>query len=169
MHAWLAMSSIKPFKISVAEDKIQRLKQKLALSDFPDEVLDAEPWVRGPPLSDIKRLAQYWGNGFDWRKVESELNKMPHFTTDIAVEGFGSYDVHFIHHRSPVTNAIPLLFLHGWPGSFIEVTKILPLLMEVGDEFPAFNVVAPSLVDFGFSSASGKVCIGTTDLEPNPN
>ena len=154
------MSSIVPFKIAVPDDKIKRLKQKLALSDFPDDVADFEPWVRGPPVSDLKRLSSYWENGFDWRTVEAKLNELPQYTTKIEVDGYDTYDVHFIHQPSTVKNAIPLLFVHGWPGSFIEVTKILPELVKGGEGFPAFNVVAPSLIDFGFSSASKKVSSG---------
>ena len=151
------MTSIKPFKIDVADDKITRLKQKLALTDFPNEVTDDNPWSRGSPLSDIKKLVHYWGNEFDWRKVEAKLNELPQYTAKIDVDGYGTYDVHFIHQPSTVKNAIPLLFLHGWPGSFIEVTKILPELIKGGKDFPAFHVVAPSLIDFGFSSANQKV------------
>jgi pimeloyl-ACP methyl ester carboxylesterase len=73
------------------------------------------------------------------------------------VDGFGTYNVHFIHQRSDVPNAIPLIFLHGWPGSFIEVTKILPELVQGGQNFPAFHVVAPSLIDYGFSQGNTKV------------
>jgi pimeloyl-ACP methyl ester carboxylesterase len=153
------MSSIAPFKIAVPDDKIKRLKQKLALSDFPSELSDAEPWSQGTPLSDIKRLALYWEKEFDWRKVEAKLNEFPHYLTKIEVDSFGTYDVHFIHQPSAVKNAIPLLFVHGWPGSFIEVTKILPELVKGGKDFPAFHVVAPSLIDFGFSSASNKVSL----------
>jgi hypothetical protein len=152
------MSSITPFQISVPEAKLLRLKQKLALVDFPDELEDVESWSRGVPLSHIKRLTRYWENGFDWPAVEAKLNKLPQFTAKVDIEGFGTYHVHFIYQRSEVMNAIPLLFLHGWPGSFIEVTKILPELVKGGDEFPAFHIVAPSLIDFGFSSASRKVC-----------
>lgn len=152
------MSSITQFKIAIPEDKIKRLKQKLALSDFPSEVTDTDdPWARGSPLVDIKRLSQYWENGFDWRKVEAELNAFPQYTAKIEVEGFDTHTVHFVHQPSPVTNAIPLLFVHAWPGSFVEVTKILPELVNGGQEFPAFHVVAPSYIDFGFSSASKKV------------
>lgn len=151
---------IATFKIAIPDERIKRLKQKLALSDFPDEVVDTgEPWSRGSPLSDIKRLASYWERGFDWRKAESELNQFPQYITNIEVEGFDTYDVHFVHQTSTVSSAIPLLFLHGWPGSFIEVTKILPQLVKGGRDFPAFHVVAPSLIDFGFSSASKKVSI----------
>ncbi|KAL9099198.1 MAG: hypothetical protein Q9187_009532, partial [Circinaria calcarea] len=154
------MSSITSFKIAVPDHRIKRLKQKLALTDFPNEVIDAEPWSRGSPLSDIKRLVLYWDNGFDWRAVEAKLNELPQYTAKIEVDGYDTYDVHFVHQPSTVTNAIPLLFVHGWPGSFIEVTKILPELIKGGKDFPAFHVVAPSLIDFGFSSASTKVSVG---------
>ena len=152
------MSPPIPFNIVIANDKINRLNQKLALTDFPGEVIDIDnPWSRGSPLTDIKRLADYWGNGFDWRKAEAMLNKFPQYIAQIEVEGFDTYDVHFVHQPSTVSNAIPLLFIHGWPGSFIEVTKILPQLVKGGKDFPAFHVIAPSLIDFGFSSASKKV------------
>ena len=154
------MQHIIPFKIAIPNDKIHRLKQKLALTDFPDEIVDTDdPWSRGSPLADIKRLALYWEKGFDWRKVEVRLNEFPQYITKIEVDGFDTYDVHFVHQPSAVPNAIPLLFVHGWPGSFIEVTKVLPQLVQGGKGFPAFHVVAPSLLDFGFSSASKKVRI----------
>ena len=138
------MSSITPFKIEVPDEKIKRLEQKLALTDFPVELSDAEPWSQGSPLSDIKRLTLYWEKEFDWRKVEAKLNEFPQYLAKIEVDGFGIYDVHFIHQPSTVNNATPLLFIHGWPGSFIEVTKILPELVQGGKDFPAFHVVAPS-------------------------
>jgi hypothetical protein len=156
------MSSITPFKINVSEERVQRLHQRLGLTDFPDEISDLvsdELWSRGAPLADIKRLTAYWQHGFDWRKAEESLNKFPQYTTDIEIDSFGSYQIHFVHQKSNVAGAIPLLFLHGWPGSFIEVTKILPFLVNGGDSFPSFHVVAPSLIDFGFSSASKKVTV----------
>lgn len=153
----MSMSSIIPFKISIADDKIIRLKQKLALTDFPNEVEGAEPWARGSPLADIKRLIYHWEHNFDWRKAEAHLNTFPQYIAEIGVDGFGTYDVHFVHQPSTVANAIPLLSVHSWPGSFIEATKILPHLVNGGADTPAFHVVAPSLIDFGFSSASKKV------------
>ena len=67
--------------------------------------------------------------------------------------------MHFIHQKSDVEGAIPLLFCHGWPGSFLEVTKMLPLL-KGGDGRPAFHVVAPSLPNYGFSGACRKKGLG---------
>lgn len=153
------MSAITPFKISVAEEKIIRLNQKLALSDFPEEINELDAWARGAPLAEVKKLAHYWQTEFNWRKAEAQLNELPQFIATIDVEGFDSYDVHFIHQPSKTANAIPLLFVHGWPGSFIEVTKILPELIDGAKDAPAFHVVAPSLIDFGFSGASKHVRI----------
>jgi pimeloyl-ACP methyl ester carboxylesterase len=151
------MADIVPFKIDIPEEKIANLKQKIAAAEFPDELEDVEPWSRGTPLTDLKRLSQYWQNGFHWRKQEAKLNQLPQYMTKIEVEGFGTYDIHFVHQPSTLKNAIPLLFCHGWPGSFMEVTKILPMLLNGGSDFPSFHVVAPSMVDFGFSSRAGKV------------
>ncbi|KAF9453151.1 alpha/beta-hydrolase [Macrolepiota fuliginosa MF-IS2] len=150
------MSSETPFKIAVPDEDIVVLKQKLNLTRFPDELQDAGRDY-GAPLSDIQRLVAYWKDGYDWRKREAELNaELPQFTRDIEVEGFGSLNVHYIHKKSSVSTAIPLLFVHGWPGSFLEVRKILPLLVQESPEHPSFHVVAIGLPGFGFSEAPKK-------------
>lgn len=84
------------------------------------------------------------------------MNELPQFTTPISVQGFNPIDIHFIHQKSGNQNAIPLLFVHGWPGSFLEVTKMLPLLKGDGGKV-AFDVVAPSLPNYCFSGAVDKV------------
>ena len=106
----------------------------------------------GAPLSEVKRLALVWETDFDWRTAEHKINKLPHFTTDIDVDGFGTLNIHFIHAKSPIQGAIPWLFVHGWPGGFWEVSKMLPLLTSgEGETVPAFDVVVPSLPGYGFS------------------
>ncbi|TVY60851.1 putative epoxide hydrolase, partial [Lachnellula suecica] len=137
-----------PYKISVPQDKIDNLKKKLSLAEFPDE-LEASGWDLGAPLADVKRLTKAWEQ-WDWRQAEEKLNQVPQFHTGIKVDGFDELDIHFVWQKSPVKNAIPLLFVHGWPGSFLEVLPILPLLSAPGG--PAFHIVAPSLPNYGFSS-----------------
>ncbi|KAK0464739.1 alpha/beta-hydrolase [Desarmillaria tabescens] len=146
-----------PFKIAVPDGKIQLLRQKLDLVNFPDE-LDDSGLKYGAPLADIRRLVARWKEGYDWRTHEAALNaELPQFTLDIPVEGFGTLNIHFVHQRSKVGGAIPLLFVHGWPGSFIEVQKLLPLLTEPSSaEHPSFHVVALSLPGYGFSQAPTK-------------
>ncbi|KAI9812742.1 MAG: hypothetical protein M1827_004498 [Pycnora praestabilis] len=153
------MSSIKPYKISVPDNKLENLATRLSVASFPDE-LDEAAWEYGAPLADIKRLTNYWKEGFNWKKQEEKLNELPHFHTDISIDGFGSLDIHFLHQKSAVKGAIPLLFVHGWPGSFIEVTKILAILTQGGSDSPAFHVVAPSLPNFGFSEGPRRKGFG---------
>lgn len=84
------------------------------------------------------------------------VNKLPQFTRQVEVEGFGELNIHVVHQKSTVKNAIPLLFVHGWPGHFLEVEKLLPLLTAASPDHPSFHVVALSLPCFGFSDAPAK-------------
>ncbi|KAI0259498.1 alpha/beta-hydrolase [Gloeopeniophorella convolvens] len=145
-----------PFKIAVPDDALSLLQRKLADTRLPDEV-EGAGWDYGTPLSDIKRLVDRWRGGYDWHAHERELNQhLPMFTRDIEVDGFGVLNMHYVHKKSKVAGAVPVLFVHGWPGSFIEVSKILPLLTAGGAGHPSFHVVAPSLPGFGWSEAAHK-------------
>ncbi|KAF9233468.1 Alpha/Beta hydrolase protein [Melanogaster broomeanus] len=145
-----------PFSISISGQQLETLQKKLQLTNFPDELDDAG-WTYGAPLADIKRLVQRWKDGYDWRKYEAELNdELPMFTRDINVDGFGTLNIHYVHKKSEVGDAIPLLFCHGWPGSFYEVRKLLPLLTATSLKNPSFHVVALSLPGYGFSEAPRK-------------
>ncbi|KAH9066051.1 Alpha/Beta hydrolase protein [Lactarius deliciosus] len=144
------MTSEQPFIIAVSDDALALLKRKLDDTRLPDEVNAAE-WDYGAPLADIKRLTNRWKEGYDWRTHERKLNALPMFTRTIAVDGFGGLNVHYVHQKSAAKGAIPLLFVHGWPGSFLEVTKVLPLLTAVSADHPSFHVVAPSLPGYAWS------------------
>lgn len=102
-----------PFKINIPNSQLSRLQQKLALTILPDELPESGSDY-GVPLSDIQRLLTRWGDGYDWRKHEAELNDdLPQFTRDIEVEGFGVLGIHYVHKKSILQTAIPLLFVHG--------------------------------------------------------
>jgi len=142
-----------PYRIAVPREHVENLKRKLAQAEFPDE-LEASEWDLGVPLADMKRLIKAW-EAWDWRKAEDRLNQqLPQFHTGIKVDRFDELDIHFVWQKSQVKDAIPLLFVHGWPGSFIEVQHILPLLAQAGG--PAFHIVAPSLPNYGFSEGVKK-------------
>ncbi|EEY15067.1 epoxide hydrolase [Verticillium alfalfae VaMs.102] len=108
----------------------------------------------------FKELVQFWRDECDWKNYECFLNTFHHFKTTIQVPGFEALGIHFLHHRSSRPDARPLLFLHGWPGSFLEVLKILPLLTEPEEGKQAFHVVAPSLPGYGISGFSEKKGFG---------
>ncbi|SMR42921.1 unnamed protein product [Zymoseptoria tritici ST99CH_1E4] len=146
------------YRIDVPEEKLISLKIKLAQAEFPDE-LDGAAWNYGAPLADVKRLAQHWKTRYDWRAQEVKLNALPNYKRPIKVEGFGEIDIHYLHQPSENPNAIPLLFVHGWPGSYLEVSKMLASLRE-GSKGVAFHVVAPSLPNFGWSAGPKKTGFG---------
>lgn len=150
------MPSPSPFTIAVPDDKLALLRKKLELTTWPDELEDAGTDY-GAPLSFVKRLAKRWQDGYDWRAQEAAINaELPQFTTDVKVEGHGTINIHFVHKKSAAGAAIPLLFVHGWPGSFLEARKITPLLTEASEDYPSFHVIAVSLPGYGFSEAPKK-------------
>ena len=106
----------------------------------------------------MQKTIEYWRTEYEWRDEEALLNKLPQYRTSINAGDFDVINVHFVHSPSTSPNAIPLLFLHGWPGSFAEVRKILPRLNDAG-----YHVVAPSLPGFGFTSCPDKA--GFTNRE----
>ncbi|KAI0795543.1 alpha/beta-hydrolase [Abortiporus biennis] len=152
-----------PFILRVLDSDLESLHTKLESTRLPDELEDAK-WDYGVPLGDIKRLVALWKDGFDWRKSEEAINKLPQFTRDIEVDEFGTLNIHYVHQKSEVKGAIPLLFVHGWPGHFLEVRKILPLLVEAKPDQPSFHVVALSLPGYGFSEAPKKKGFGMKKL-----
>ena len=139
-------------QISIQDSELHLLSQKLQLARIPPN-LDREQWgeKNGVTIPKIRELVQYWRKSYDWREEEAKLNELPQYQCQVEVKGFGSLEMHFLHSPSLLASAIPLLFVHGWPGSFMEVTKVLPRLQQAG-----FHVVAPSLPGYGFSACPDK-------------
>ena len=141
-----------PFEISVDDAVLDDLRERLAQTRWPDEIPGAG-WDYGSNLDYIKELVEYWRTGFDWRAQEKKLNSFSHYKSQ--VDGL---DIHFILERGQGPNPMPLVITHGWPSTFFEMTKIIPLLADPGshgaDPGDSFDVVAPSLPGFGFSQAS---------------
>ncbi|KAK4902032.1 hypothetical protein LTR27_000933 [Elasticomyces elasticus] len=136
------------YTINVPDEKLAQLREKLSQASFPDQ-LEGSGHDLGAPLSDVQRLTKAWET-LDWKAQETKLNSLPNYHTPIKADGFPELDIHFIHQRSDSPDAIPLLFCHGWPGSYIEVTKMLALLKSSSNGV-SFHVVAPSLPNFGWS------------------
>lgn len=141
--------AIVPFTIQVKDEVLADLKERLARARFPDEI-PGTAWDYGTNLDYLKALVTYWRQTFDWREQERRLNQFEQFKTNID-----GLNIHFIHRRSAQANALPLVITHGWPGSFVEFTKIIgPLTDPVrsgGRPEDAFHIVAISLPGFGFS------------------
>ncbi len=144
-----ADNSIRPFRIAVPDEVLIDLRNRLAMTRWPDRetVLDSS---QGVELATIQPLINYWATDYNWRKVEARLNSLPQFVTQID-----GLDIQFAHIRSPHENALPLVMTHGWPGSIIELLKVVAPLTDPtahgGRAEDAFHLVLPSMPGYGFS------------------
>eukprot|EP00929_Paragymnodinium_shiwhaense_P058283 TRINITY_DN29176_c0_g1_i1.p1 TRINITY_DN29176_c0_g1~~TRINITY_DN29176_c0_g1_i1.p1 ORF type:complete len:474 (+),score=81.61 TRINITY_DN29176_c0_g1_i1:55-1476(+) len=139
--------AVTPYKVSIPDADIADLKARLSQRRRPKPFDvpgggQTEPKY-GPVDSHLEELLEYWEKDFDWRKAEAKLNEFPQFMTEID-----GLNVHFIHQKGKYPNAIPLILVHGWPGSIWEFLGMLPHLKE------HFDVVVPHLPGFGFSAGS---------------
>jgi pimeloyl-ACP methyl ester carboxylesterase len=140
---------IEPFTISVPDAAVADLNARLSRTRWPDQ-LDGIEWEQGTDRAYLEDLTNYWQTGFDWRSQEAALNRFAQFRATI-----GDQQIHFVHERARSGKGIPLILTHGWPGSFVEMMKIIPLLTypeaygAKGEA--AFDVVVPSLPGYGFS------------------
>ncbi len=130
---------MEPFRIDVPQPVLDDLRERLRRTRWPAE-MPGIGWEQGADLDFLRAAVSHWLDGYDWRAAERELNRFRHFRATV-----GGLRIHFIHER---TGGLPLLLTHGWPGSFHELSKIIPLLSAAG-----FDVVVPSLPGYGFSQA----------------
>lgn len=144
----------KPFQSAVPATAVTDLKQRLRQARLPTP-LDGEGWRDGTSMAFMRRLIEYWRTDFDWFAEEARLNSLPQFMA--RIEG---QDIHFLHHRGVGARPFPLVMTHGWPGSFLEMERIVPLLTDPaahgGDPADVFDVIVPSLPGYGFSPAPAQ-------------
>ncbi len=141
--------ALRPFQIAVSDEALTDLRRRLDTARWPEAEL-VDDWSQGAPLAWIKDMCAYWADGYDWRAREALLNRFDQFMT--TIDGL---DIHFIHQRSPYSEAKPLIITHGWPGSIVEFHKVIEPLTNPtkfgGEASDAFHVICPALPGFGFS------------------
>ncbi|WP_176562643.1 epoxide hydrolase family protein [Paracoccus liaowanqingii] len=142
---------ITPFQIAVPDAAIADLHMRLDRVRW-SAAQDDQSWASGTSVAFLQRLVDRWRTGFDWRQAEVGMNRLPQFMA--RLEGV---DIHFVHRKGVGPDPLPLILTHGWPGSFMEMEQVIPLLTDPaahgGDPADAFDVVVPSLPGYGFSSA----------------
>ncbi len=150
MPVWFLLKSpVRPFHVNFPESDLTELRRRIKATRWPERETVADA-TQGVQLETIQALARYWATEYDWRKVETRLNSLPNFITEID-----GLDIHFIHARSKHDDALPIIVTHGWPGSIVEQLKIIEPLTNPtahgGSASDAFHVVIPSLPGYGFS------------------
>jgi pimeloyl-ACP methyl ester carboxylesterase len=133
------VSDVERLTIHVDDAVLADLHERLGRTRIPDELPDVG-WDYGIPYDYLRELVATWRDDYDWRAHEANLNRFEHYRTTIDGQS-----IHFLHAHSERADALPLLLVHGWPGSIVEFLDVIPLLTN------DFHVVAPSLPGYGFS------------------
>jgi pimeloyl-ACP methyl ester carboxylesterase len=143
-------TAIRPYRVDVPEEELVELRRRVSTTRWPERETVSDD-SQGVPLAMMQDLADHWANKWHWRTIETKLNDLPQFVTEID-----GLDIHFVHVRSQHENALPMIVTHGWPGSVIEQLKIIePLTNPTQRGFSpddAFHLVIPSLPGHGFSA-----------------
>ncbi|CAG9854977.1 unnamed protein product [Phyllotreta striolata] len=146
-------TTIRPFKIQVSDQILDDLKYRLDKTMPFQRSLEGTAQHYGMNDKLIADIVDFWKTKYDWKQREKLLNKYPQFKTNIQ-----GLDIHFIRVKPAKTagvKVVPLLLLHGWPGSVREFYEAIPILSapKKGQKF-AFELIVPSLPGFGFSEAA---------------
>jgi pimeloyl-ACP methyl ester carboxylesterase len=138
---------VETFQIHVSDEVLDDLRARLRQTRWPNQIPGID-WEQGTELEWLRHLVTYWADEFDWRAWERWLNALDHFTWR---------GIHFVHQRAASGRGVPLLLTHGWPSSFLDYVKMLPMLEQ-------FDVVVPSLPGYGFSPRPQQVGINYRDV-----
>jgi len=145
---------IKPFKLRVPNKTIAEIYSKVKKYPWTN-IQDMNGWEYGTNFKYLKKISKYWVTKFNWRKQERKINNFSNYLT--KVDGI---NIHFIKEKGSGSNPMPLLILHGWPGSVVEFLNIIEKLAHPerygGQKEDSFDVIAPSLPGFGFSGSPKK-------------
>lgn len=146
-------TTINEFSISLSDEALNDLKERLSKTYFFAN-LEGIDWEYGINPDYVKELVEYWRTKYDWRKQETILNTYKQYKTKIS-----GINVHFQHYKPEVKEGqrlLPILLVHGWPGSFYEFYKVIPKLISASTDDYAFAIICPSIPGYGLSEAPHK-------------
>src|ERR1700722_12427802 len=156
--------AIRPFHVKVPQQKLDDLRRRIAATRWPEKEAVTDQ-SQGVQLAKLQALVSYWEKDYDWRKAEAKLNALPQFITTID-----GVDIQFVHVKSRNANAMPLIMTHGWPGSVLELLKVIGPLTDPtaygGSVEDAFDLVLPSIPGYGFSGRPTSVGSGPDRIRP---
>ncbi|BGP40178.1 hypothetical protein JCM10449v2_004136 [Rhodotorula kratochvilovae] len=140
---------LEQFRPSFSDSELADLEQAIKSARLPAETYASRQNKYGVTHAWMKQALERWQTANPWKAYEAKINEVDHFTTTVEDEGH-AYKVHFLYHESKDPNAIPLLLLHGWPGSAFEFVEVIKLLRESTN--PSFHLIAPMEPGYGWSS-----------------
>lgn len=130
---------VESFKLETPQSELDDFKTLLRLSRIPKATYE-----NTAPASEKFGVSREWMTQtkdalmeLDWRRWETKINAIPQYKAKVEVDGT-TFDMHFMGLFSNKADAIPIVFLHGWPGCFLEFLPMLEMISEKysQDELP---------------------------------
>ncbi|KAF2189179.1 epoxide hydrolase-like protein [Zopfia rhizophila CBS 207.26] len=148
-------SSAVPFTLNVSDKDFSEFRQLLQLSRIGPLTWEGKQDDRrfGVTHQWLTEAKDYWLNKYNWRAQEMHINSFSNYKMAIQDEVGGDLSVHFVGMFSEKKDAIPIVLMHGWPGSFLEFLPMLGLVR--GKYSPSnlpYHLVVPSLPGYTLSS-----------------
>lgn len=151
-----------PWRLHVPQAQLDDLKYRLEHAILPTELEDVDDWSYGTPKSFVQHMVKFWRDKYDFREREAILNSKfgaTEATTPLDGQNLpsGQYmtsingaKIHFLHYVSSNATAVPLIIVHGWPGSVLECVNMVPHLTS------RFHIVCPSIPGYFYSESPTK-------------
>src|SRR5277367_3778389 len=73
---------VRSYRVEFSEEAIVDLRRRIEATRWPEKETVEDP-SQGVQLKTMQELARYWGNGYDFGRVEARLNALPQFVTEI--------------------------------------------------------------------------------------
>jgi hypothetical protein len=163
----IVSGGVTAYRVDIPASMIADLRDRLRRTRWPDK--PTPDWSDGVPSAFMRELVAYWTESFDWSAQQEKINRLPQFQASVR-----GRSLHFIHAQGKGPRPFPLLLTHGWPSTFLEMSRLIPLLTQPAeygaDPADAFDVIVPSLPGFGFSqqlpagSALDEICFTLHEL-----
>lgn len=142
---------MKPTTLTIDEADIQDMRHRIAQTRWPQQLPGISGWSKGVPVDQARIWAQELEK-FDWQSLQDEVNGFPQFVAEIDGES-----IDFIYVQSTRDDATPLMILHGWPGTVVELIDLIgPLTAPASRDDHAFHVVIPSHPGTGLSGPTDQ-------------
>jgi pimeloyl-ACP methyl ester carboxylesterase len=137
--------------VAIDDDVLHDLRDRIRRTRWSDTIVGSG-WDHGTDVDYLRDLSEHWAESFDWSAQARVIDeRLPGWTADVA-----GHDLHFARVNGDGPAPMPLLLMHGWPGSFAEMLTVAPMLAAPaahgGDPADAFDVIVPSLPGHGFSA-----------------
>ncbi|CAH1641781.1 unnamed protein product [Spodoptera littoralis] len=158
-------TSIRPFMIEFSDVKVNDLKERLLHRAQFAPPLDSAGFSYGFNSLFLPKVLDFWQKEYNFEERERFLNKYNHFTT-----GIQGLDVHYMHVKPDLgvgddITVVPILLIHGWPGSIREFYELIPKLVTPRPNHNfVFEVIAPSIPGFGYSQAPVQQGMGAKEV-----